>query len=179
MTDVVHVQSVFSSQTPMALYYAKKLKRSVLLSPRGQFGKWCLDNGSRFKQQWLDWCIKPFLKSVVWHATSVQEKKEILSIFPLACVKVIPNGIDYKTFQRTIFLTKKEFMKKYTNKMLDTKQIIVSMGRFQKKKGFDILLDSFVKVLEKYPDAKLFIAGQDEGEKNNLLQQIKNLGLNE
>ena len=176
-SDVVHVQSIFSSSTPIALLYAKLFKKPVLLTPRGQFGDWCLENGSGFKHKWLNWFIKPFAYKVTWHATAEQEKNEIQAIFPDAKVEVISNGIEYDLFQKSSVLSKQEFMKKYTDEELDAEKIIVSMGRLQKKKGFDILIDSFNKVLEEYPGAKLFIAGQDEGEKKNLKQQINELGL--
>lgn len=175
--DMNHVQSIFSTSTPIALLYARILKKPVLLSPRGQFGGWCLGNGSGFKQKWLNWIIKPFAYSVIWHATAEQEKNEIQAIFPNANVEVISNGIEYELFQKYSALSKNEYMKKYVEKDMDAEKIIVSMGRLQKKKGFDILIDSFDEVLEKYPNAKLFIAGQDEGEQGNLKQQINKLGL--
>lgn len=177
--DVVHIQSIFSSPTPIALYYAKLSKKPVLLSPRGQLGGWCLENGSSFKGTWLKYCIKPFLKNITWHATSDQEKSEIQGLFHNAKVEIISNGIAFEEFQKHSFISKNEFVKKYASIDLEVDNIIVSMGRLQKIKGFDILLDSFVKILEKYPDAKLFIAGQNEGEGDNLRQKIIQLGLKE
>jgi len=102
---------------------------------------------------------------------------EILSVFPNANVRVISNGIQLKEFEKFNAITQYDFIQKFANKTLDTEKIIISMGRLQKVKGFDILIDSFVKVLEKYPNAKLLIAGQDEGEKENLMKQIKDLNL--
>jgi glycosyltransferase involved in cell wall biosynthesis len=175
--DIVHVQSIFSTSTLVALYYVQLFKKPILLSPRGQFGSWCLENGSGFKQQWLNWFVRPFANKVLWHATANQEKIEILEVFPNAKIKIISNGIEFDLFQKSKLLSKKEFIKKFAEKEVDLDKIIVSMGRLQKKKGFDILIDSFVKALNKYPIAKLFIAGQDEGEKANLAQQINKLEL--
>ncbi len=175
--DVVHVQSVFNTPTPVALLLARLFKKSILLSPRGSLGDWCLENGSGFKQKWINWFIRPFAYKVIWHATAEQEKNEIQAIFPNAKVEVISNGIEYDVFQKFSVLSKQEFMKKYAGNEVDAEKIIVSMGRLQKKKGFDILIDSFVKVLEVYPEAKLFIAGQDEGEEENLKQQVIELSL--
>ena len=177
LSDVIHTQSIFSTATPIALFYAKLLKKPVLLSPRGQFGRWCLDKGSGFKQNWLDWLIKPYASKIVWHATAEQEKDEIQMIFPDAEVVVIPNGIEYNKFQESSTLSKQAYMKQFTDSDLEADKIIVSMGRLQKKKGFDILIYSFYKVLEQYPNAKLFIAGKDEGERDNLLKQVVDLRL--
>jgi len=175
--DVIHVQSIFSSSTPIALIYAKLFSKPVLLTPRGQFGGWCLDNGNSFKDKWLNWLIKPFAYKVTWHTTAEQEKNEIQAIFPNAKVEIVSNGIEYDLFQKSSMFSKQEFMKKYADKKMEAENIIISMGRLQKKKGFDILIDAFVKVLEEYPNAKLFIAGQDEGEEENLKQQIHNCNL--
>ena len=175
--DVVHVQGLFSTPTPVALIYAKLFKKGVLLTPHGTLGEWCLSGGSRFKSLWLKLLIKPFNSTTVWHATAKKEKMEILSVFPNANVRVISNGIQLKEFEKFNAITQYDFIQKFANKTLDTEKIIISMGRLQKVKGFDILIDSFVKVLEKYPNAKLLIAGQDEGEKENLMKQIKDLNL--
>lgn len=175
--DVVHVQSVFSVSTPVSLFFSWLFNKPVFLSPRGQFGGWCLDNGSAFKQKWLDWCIKPFIKNIMWHATAMQEKEEIEAVFSHAKVEVISNGIEYNLFQTSSVFSRKAFMKMFSGKEMQAEKIIVSMGRLQKKKGFDILIDSFSQVLQTYSQAKLFIAGQDEGEEANLIQQITKLGL--
>src|SRR3989339_215464 len=53
---------------------------------------------------------------------------------------------------------------------------IISMGRLVRQKGFDILLDSFSKIAEKYPDWTLTIIGKGE-EENNLKSQPKYLGI--
>ena len=177
-SDVIHIQSIFSIPTPIALYFAKKHQKPILLSPRGQFGGWCLENGSGLKAKWLKYCIKPFNKYLIWHATAEQEKDEILSIFPDAKVEIIPNGIYVDEFKKSNKSTKQEYLKKYTGKnVTNINKIIVSMGRLQKKKGFDILIDSFQKTLVNYPNSYLLIAGPDEGEKENLDTQIKKLDL--
>ena len=177
-SDAVHIQSVFSLSTPVSLYFAKKNNKPTLLSPRGQFGGWCLENGSGLKGKWLKYFIEPFAKYVTWHATAQQEKDEILSIFPNAKVDIIPNGIYVDEFKKFNKLDKNKYIRKFIGKEVENiDKIIVSMGRVQKKKGFDILVDSFVEVLKKYPDSYLLIAGPDEGEKGNIENQIMKLDL--
>ncbi|MBD3797013.1 MAG: glycosyltransferase [Campylobacterales bacterium] len=176
-TDIVHIQSVFNVSTFFALLYCKNLNKPALLSPRGQFGGWCLENGNTFKHKWLKWFIKPFANKVVWHVTAQQEKDEILSLFPHAKVAIIPNGIEYDTFQNSNILSKKEYVKKFTKQEIEPNKVIVSMGRLQKKKGFDILIDSFFEILKSFPDSILLIAGGDEGEERNLKDQIARLYL--
>lgn len=178
-SDVVHIQSIFNTPTPISLIYSKLFRKKVLLSPRGSLGDWCLDNGNNFKSIWLKCAIKPFLKNVVWHSTAEQEKNEILQIFPSATVEVIPNGIEYDKFQISNKCTRTDYTKRFLNLDLDAEKIVVSMGRIQEKKGFDILIQSFVDVLYKYPTAKLLIAGEDEGELTSLLLLVQKLKLTE
>jgi len=177
--DVIYIQPVFDIAVIFGLIYSKLLHKPIVLSPRGSLGEWPLKNGSRFKKLWLKMLIKPFANYVVWHATSEQEKQDILKLFPNAKVKIIPNGIYIKEFQNFNKLTKGEYIQKFVgiapNKGVN--KIIISMGRLQKKKGFDILIDAFYETLNTYPNSYLLIAGPDEGEKENLNKQIKNLKL--
>jgi len=176
--DIIHIQAIFNTPIPISLFYAKLFKKPIILSPRGSLGEWPLKNGSRFKKLWLEMFIKPFANYVVWHVTSEQEKQDVVKLFPNAKVEIIPNGIYIKEFQKFNKLAKLEFLQKYTGIIpKNINKIIISMGRLQKKKGFDILIDSFNEVIKKYPNSYLLIAGPDEGEKENLLKQIENLGL--
>jgi glycosyltransferase involved in cell wall biosynthesis len=178
--DIVHVQAIFNTPVPLSLFWARIFKKPVVLTPRGSLGKWAIRNGSIFKKLWLKFIIKPFADYVVWHATAEQEKQEILNHFPDARVKIIPNGIYVNEFKNTNILDKKEYLQKYTGQeVIKVNKFIVSMGRLHKKKGFDILIDSFNEVLRSYPNSYLLIAGPDEGEKENLENQIKKLELTE
>lgn len=177
--DIVHVQGLFSSPVPIALFYARVFNKPVFLTPHGTLGKWSLASGSRFKSLWLKYLINPFNSSLLWHATADKEKKEILSMFPHAKVQVISNGIKLPEFEKFNNLSPDIFLHKFANKALIVDKIIISMGRLQKVKGFDILINSFVEVLDQYPNAKLFIAGQNEGEEKNLQQQIIKLDMKE
>lgn len=178
--DVVHVQAIFNTPIPMSLFWSKVFHKPTVLTPRGSLGDWVMGNGSRFKKLWLKFMIKPFANYVTWHATAEQEKQEILSHFPNAKVEIIPNGIYVHEFKKYNILDKKEYLKKYITKDIEhIGKLIVSMGRLQKKKGFDILIDSFAEVLNEYPNSYLLVAGPDEGEKENLENQIQKLQLKE
>ena len=176
---VIHIQSMFNTPTPISMMYSFIFKKPVLLSPRGALGKWCLSNGSKLKKLWLKILIKPFLKNTTWHATSEQEKNEILAIFPKAKVQIIPNGIKFSEYQ----MIKEKKVDLYTRLtksiILEEDKVIVSMGRIQKKKGFDILIRSFIAVLTVYPSAKLLIAGDDEGELSYLNELVEDKALME
>lgn len=50
---------------------------------------------------------------------------------------------------------------------------LLSVGRLNKLKGFDLLIESVTPILKKYPDWKLCIFGQDDGEKDKLEALIR------
>jgi glycosyltransferase involved in cell wall biosynthesis len=177
MSDIVYIQYIFSLSTPISLLYARVLKKRVLLSPRGSLCKWCLSQGSRFKKLWLKILISPFANTIVWHVTSPQERDDTLSIYPDAKVEVITNGVDFKKFQNYNRLNPNEFIHRFAKVDGEADTIIISMGRLQKEKGFDILIDSFSRVVKLYPKSKLFIAGEDSGERKNLKREISGSGL--
>ncbi|MGN6648291.1 MAG: glycosyltransferase [Cytophaga sp.] len=167
--DVVHIQAIFNTPTPIALLYAWLFRKPVLLSPRGVLGDWVMNQGNSFKKKWLQLFIKPFANRIHWHATAEQEKKEILHHFPKAKVSIISNGIDLSNFEGQAWLSRGEYLQKYTGKVgLEDTKVVVSLGRIHAKKGFDILIQSMISL----PDnVLLIIGGHDEGE----LQKLKTL----
>ena len=179
-SDVVHIQGIFNSPTPIALAVSALFARPMILSPRGVLGDWCLEHGSKLKKLWLHIFIKPFALHVTWHATDVMEKEEILALYPEAKVEVISNGVYVEDFGLSQALTKQEYIEKFANSRKgNVGKIIVSMGRLSAKKGFDILIMAFEKVLLKYSDSFLLIAGPDETEREYLIDIISALKLEE
>jgi glycosyltransferase involved in cell wall biosynthesis len=177
LADIVHIQAIFNTPAPISLLYAKLFKRPILLSPRGALCHWCINHGSKFKKLWLLFLIKPFIKNIYWHATCEAEKHDILAIYSKAKIVIIPNGVEVGAYKNISVLNKNEYLKKYIGKDINVSHIIVSMSRLHAKKGFDILIESFEKTLQNYPDAILLIAGPDVGVKPKLVDLIKELNL--
>jgi len=175
--DLIHIQSIFSTQTPISLFFAKLFKKEIILSPRGSLAPWILNRKKKRKDIWLNYLIKPFIKDITWHATAEQEKNEILSLFSNAKVKIIPNGIDLDDYKIINKLSKKEYLKKFINQKLEVENIIVSMGRIHAKKGFDILVKAFNELDQKYKKSVVLIAGEDENELSNLKDLCKKLNI--
>lgn len=196
-SDVVYLISIFSPSTPLTIFICKLYKKPLIISPRGQLGKWCLEQGNPLKKLWLRLFIQPIIHSsnhyVSWHLTSEQEQQDVLFVYPSAKTFVIPNGVSEELFSLNDKPKDKTFYNKYTRFDCSDKKIIISMGRLQKVKGFDILIEAIEKIGEKKkqdwmidkigmidrPDVVLLIAGEDFGEKEKLDWLIGNLGLRE
>lgn len=176
-SDLVYLVSVFSSPTPFTIFLSRIYKKRLVISPRGQLGGWCINQGSRFKKLWLKLFIKPFLSNLWWHLTAIDEKNDLLSVFQGAKSLVIPNGIDTRFIMIKDYEKNKLFFKKYSEEVAENSKIIVSLGRMHKKKGFDILIKAYKKVKENIQEAVLFIAGEDFGEKANLQNLISSHNL--
>ncbi|MBJ10081.1 MAG: hypothetical protein CMP66_01300 [Flavobacteriales bacterium] len=159
-TDILHLQAIFSYPTPIALLLAFFFNKKVLLSSRGSLSKYSFQKGSLMKKIWLNLLIKPFVKKVYWHATSTKEKSEIKMLFPNAKVYLISDGT---------YVEKMKHIKK--------ENYIAALGRLHPVKGYDLLIESFVKIHNQYPELHLKIAGKDDGCKVALEELVQNHGL--
>ncbi len=166
--DILHTQSIFSLCTPVALFSGFIANKPVVVSPRGSLGSWCIENGSKFKKAWLNLLIAPFSKKVTWHVTAEAEKLEVQTVFPDAQkFMIIPNGIhkyEGKLWSREKLLSE-------LNLPLNS-EYILTMGRIEKKKGFDFTINAFRK-LANNDGLMLLIAGSDYGCQNELELLIK------
>jgi glycosyltransferase involved in cell wall biosynthesis len=178
--DIIYLVSVFSPPTPLTILLAALFRKKIILSPRGQLGDWCLNQGNKLKKLWLIVFIKPFLKKIIWNAASQQEKDMIIKVFPGADAFIIPNSIELAEFDKeTGGIRDYRIYKELSGKDVSGKIILVSLGRLHKVKGFDILINAFDRIKNQFADIVLFIAGNDYGEKKALSNLIKELGLEE
>ena len=72
---------------------------------------------------------------------------------------IVPNGVESEEFD---YLLPEDRLRDRYPKMKD-KKIILFLGRLNWKKGLDILVDAFSKLIENKKDLHLLIAGPDEG----------------
>lgn len=87
-------------------------------------------------------------------------------------IAIIPNGIDMNKYQS---LPKRgTFREKYG---LRQAQIVLFLGRIHESKGLDLLLEAFAHCSRKLPDARLIIAGFDDGYMDRLNTLTESLGL--
>jgi len=179
-SDVVYIQYLFHYTVLFSLLFGMLQKKKVIICPRGSFSIFTLLNKLSFiKSIWISLFISPFSKKIIWQASSYLEEKDIKRNFPEAKTEIINDGVDFNSFQNTKKLSSNEIVKKYTNiDFEEVSNIFFSMGRLHKIKGFDILINAFEIYLQKNKNAKLIIAGGDDGNGDKLEQKILELKLN-
>lgn len=179
--DVVYIQYLFHYTVLFSLFFSVLLKKKIILSPRGSFSTFTLSNQlTLIKSVWLSLFFRLFYKKIIWQASSYLEEEDIKRRFPNAIVEIINDGIDFSSFQDFEVLSKEDILIRYTaNKFTDISVIFFSMGRLHEIKGFDVMIDAFSLYLKGDKNAKLIIAGGDDGVRSQLENQISDLHINE
>ena len=156
--DIVHIQSIYSLSTIVALFHSYLQHKKVLLSPRGSLTAWSFHHRGYFKRLWIKFLMKPLVNNIHWHATSEKEVNEIYNFFPKAKIELIPDGVDFN----------KSKIREDSNQKWKNSYYIACLGRIHEIKGYDIMLNAMPEIIKVYPELNLFIAGMDEGELSNL-----------
>ena len=178
-SDVIYIQYLFHYTVLFSLLFSVIQHKKIIICPRGSFSAFTLLNNLTFiKSLWLFLFIKPFINKIVWQASSYLEESDIKKKFPASTIEVINDGVNFESFQGYQEISKIELVNRYSNSS-DTKvsNLFFSMGRLHKIKGFNVLIDAFHLFLEEDKDAKLIIAGGDDGVGEQLNNQIYKLNL--
>lgn len=173
--DLFHITAVWNFPVFAASMSALIKKKPYLISTRGVLCEEALQLRSRFKKLILyNMLAKHYLnRASGLHFTSEDEKEKVPPYLGLtAPAYIVPNGIDITEFttlpQRGIFTAKYPKLK--------DKRFILFLGRINKVKGLDILIDAFAMLQDK--DLFLVLAGPDnEGYGKILRDKLQNLGL--
>jgi len=169
-SDIVHTQPIFSTVSLISLFYCRIFNKPLILSPRGSLGKWSLLKGSLYKSFWIIFFIKPFASRINFHATSRQEEQDIKKFFPRSNVFMVPNGVNL--IEEAIEIKKdNKYLKKIVNR--EFKYAVICLSRLHKVKGLDILIESFSEIKQQKKEVVLILAGEDDGEKINLMKIIE------
>jgi len=100
------------------------------------------------------------------------EMKEDINIYhriDLKKILVLINPIDINYINKNLQNIQNPFVTDHIN--------VVAAGRLDRVKGFDLLIKSFKKVIEQNDNFRLYIIGEDNGERKSLIKLIKSLSL--
>lgn len=116
-------------------------------APNGmKYDKWINKNSKKIL------AVSNVVKDVLVHTEKVDEHK----------VKVIPHALDFSIFTPSTQEEIDQIKNKYH--LNSYYPIIGVISRYEKWKGVGYIIDAFIKVLDKYPNAKLVLANAGKGD---------------
>ena len=118
--------------------------------------------------------LQNYIHSTEWHLNyesigtivcSQYMKNELQTIFGLPSDKmfVLPNGVEAEKFD--IDFDQWNFRRNFAN---DNEKLVMSVGRMVPEKGFQVLTDAALRVMQNYNDVRFVIAG-----KGNMLDSLR------
>lgn len=130
-------------------------------------------SANTFIQRLQKWKVRKINKQ--YHSIAVQSesmKNIILETNPEANIHVIPNGVDTDKFSPAANDSEKAGLREKLNLPLDAK-IITLVGAVHPRKGTDILIDAWSKLVMKLPDLHLVIIGPRYDQTRTELKEFK------
>lgn len=160
----------------LASYFANKFNVPLILQPRGTIPRYSNYAWKILFDKILGYPIINNACKVI--ASSHVESDQYGKIFPyLSKDKVIhiPNGINFDDYSD--LPQKGQFKNKYG--IDQGNKIVLFLSRIHSRKGADLLLSAFARLLKCNMDTKLVIAGPDEGYLNKLMKNAETLHISE
>lgn len=118
-----------------------------------------------------EWMLTYESTEVIVNSNYMKSELQRLFGLPFEKINVVPNGVNTSAF--TGVERDYEFRRRYA---MDNEKIILFMGRLVYEKGVQYLISAMPKILSRYHDAKLVIAGKG-GMMNELREQVRVLGI--
>lgn len=142
--DVLHAHGVWRSANLFTYFLNENTKSKIVWSPRGMFSEWSWSQKSLMKKPfWYILQKRSVNKSVCIHATAKSEYEDVRNRGLIQPVAVIPNGVPIPSLDRII----------------NKRKEIVFLSRIHKKKGIELLIDSWSELENKFPDWQVKVAG--------------------
>jgi len=171
--DVVHLHNVRSYQNNLVRKYAGKYHVPYVLQAHGDLPH--LSQKQMLKSIYDKVWGRPILRdSARCLASNQREREQFLQCgLESERVEIVPNGVDADEFRtlpgRDVFLDKYGIR--------DDAGIVLFLGRLNKIKGLDLLIEAFAALRKEKEGVKLVIAGPDDGDARALRDQVRQLGL--
>lgn len=103
-------------------------------------------------------------------AQTDEMKQELVDQIGIADRKIVvlQNPIDRETVDKNV----REGKNPYGN---NGKLHFVAVGRFSRQKGFDLLVESFAKVVKQLPESELYIVGKNDGNTEQIYREVASI----
>lgn len=170
--DVIHLHNFRSYQNSVVHHYAIKYKIPYVLQARGDLQYFQKRNLKRlFDKVWGNRLLEDAAKLIALTNSELEEHK--LWGIEEGRVSIIPNWIDLSLYNDLPL--KNTFRKKF--KIPARYKIILYLGRINRIKGLDLLIDAYADLVSEVDDIQLVITGPDDGFLTQLKEKVDNLGI--
>ncbi len=166
--DLVHVHGLYQHPTLAACRACRRRGVPYVLAPQGMLDPYAIRVRSTIKKRlYLALFEQRNLNhAAALHFTSAQEQRLVTATGIRARSFVAHNGLDIAAFPEA------------PSKQADSPGPILFLSRIDPKKGLDLLIPAFAQVVAVRPDARLTVAGPDNGGYLSAVQAlIKHHGL--
>lgn len=174
-SDIVHVHGIWNHSSFVGSRVSYILNKPYIITPHGSLAPWCLAQ-KRIKKKIYMAIVqkKQLLRANLIHAISDAEANDIRDILGETKIRTVPNGVSVDTNIKINEVL--DFWNSYP--CLRGKRYVLFLGRLHPKKGVDILIKSFARLIEDFNDLVLVVAGPDEiGWRSKLEQLTRKLGI--
>jgi glycosyltransferase involved in cell wall biosynthesis len=172
--DILHLHGVWDRAIFAAADVASRAKKPYVVMLHGMLDPWSLSQKKLKKKVALALGYRAMLNRAAFlHCGNADEVRLIQNLNLAAPLRVVPNGI---FLQEVDPLPPKGTFRALHPEFAD-KKLILFLSRLHFKKGLDFLADAFAVVAKEFPDARLVVAGPDDGAKTDFETRIAALNL--
>jgi glycosyltransferase involved in cell wall biosynthesis len=149
----LHIHGLWESSTALAVYAAHKFRRPFVMSAHGMLQPWAL-RSKRWKKAVYGALIeRPNLRrAACLHALTSAEVDDYRRYGLTNPIAVIPNGVSPPAN-----IDREAIFRAFPT--LRNKELVLFLGRLNRKKGLDILCQAWRQAVKRCPDAHLVLAG--------------------
>lgn len=173
--DIIHIHEHRTLSAAIVHYYAKKHGIPYVLQSHGSVLPFFQKNTLK---KIFDWFFGNNLLNDAARLialTETEANQYIQMGVDDSKIVTIPNGINTEEFRDLPF--KGEFKKRYS--INAEEKIILYLGRINKIKGIDLLIDAYSELVPELSDTRLVIVGPNGDYSVELKEQIMGLGIDE
>jgi glycosyltransferase involved in cell wall biosynthesis len=170
--DIIHIHEMRHFFSPIIAWLCGKYKVPYVITPHGTLGT---SGVSMMKKKFFDML---FGKRIIRNSNGISaltdvEKDELQRLFHIDpyYLKVIPNGISVDAFKDVT--PNDQF--KHSIGLSKSDKMILYVGRLNKSKGLDLLIEAFKFIAGSDVQAHLVLAGVSEGTKINYQKVLERL----
>jgi len=156
--DLVHVHGLWRYPQWVATRLAQRLSIPYIISPHGMCEPFEMARKAWKKKVYFNLVERHTLRAAAAiHAITNAEKDDCEQLEICKHVRVIPNGVDiYPPLSNHLM---ESYLPHELALVPSHNPVLLFMGRLHPKKGLDLLIPAFARVLQHHPEAWLVLAG--------------------